>query len=455
MFLIALGLWLGCSETNLVAIEKAAATDIGPAVDTGDFADTAWPASDPDPDSGPPRVGSSVDSIDPGIICGNFEREILVLSQGETPLDISEIRVIGEGWSLSHDTLPIRLEPGERFPVQVASRGGVATMVVLNSDPGRPALEIPMAVVADAPPSVVITSPGGGEVLSPGADTVISAMVTDDVDMSPDLALEWSSDIDGILSTAPASADGVAEVAWGEDSRSSGEHIVSLNVVDSCMQSQRATVSFCQNEGYTEDSIDLASWNFEGSALWDADNGWIELTAPAADQAGTAFQTTATVSSDEVDIHFLFYVSGGSGADGMSLTALDADRMSSFVGGTGGGIGYVGLPGWSIEIDTWYNSIHSDPTTADHISVHIDGDVGSPLVWAELPEMEDGAWHEAAVSVVSNHMTVSIDGVVYIDVTIPELYPFDAYIGFTAATGAATNYHLVDALEVEAFVCDD
>jgi hypothetical protein len=52
-------------------------------------------------------------------------------------------------------------------------------------------------------------------------------------------------------------------------------------------------------------------------------------------------------------------------------------------------------------------------------------------------------------------MTVSIDGVVYIDVTIPELYPFDAYIGFTAATGAATNYHLVDALEVEAFVCDD
>jgi len=160
------------------------------------------------------------------------------------------------------------------------------------------------------------------------------------------------------------------------------------------------------------------------------------------------------VSSDAVNIDFEFYVSGGTGADGISLTAIDADRMSTFVGGSGGGIGYYGLPGWSIEIDTWYNSEHSDPTSADHVSVHIDGDVNSPLAWATLPEMEDGAWHLGSVEVVGSHMRVWVDGILYIDDTIPGLTPFDAYVGFTAATGGSTNYHLIDALEVEGFICE-
>ena len=30
-----------------------------------------------------------------------------------------------------------------------------------------------------------------------------------------------------------------------------------------------------------------------------------------------------------------------------------------------------------------------------------------------------------------------------------------AWTGFTAATGSLTNYHLIDALSVEGFVCDD
>ena len=69
--------------------------------------------------------------------------------------------------------------------------------------------------------------------------------------------------------------------------------------------------------------------------------------------------------------------------------------------------------------------------------------------------MEDGAWHSAAVSVVGNHVTVSIDGTTYMDTIVDGLSPFSAYVGFTAATGSLTNYHLIDALSVEGFVCDD
>ena len=103
----------------------------------------------------------------------------------------------------------------------------------------------------------------------------------------------------------------------------------------------------------------------------------------------------------------MFFVSGGSGADGFSLTALDVDRMSGFVGSTGGGIGYGGLPGWSIEVDTYYNG--HDPTSADHIAFSIDGDVSNPVIWAPLPEMEDGQWHNMKVTVAAPHILAEID----------------------------------------------
>ena len=54
----------------------------------------------------------------------------------------------------------------------------------------------------------------------------------------------------------------------------------------------------------------------------------------------------------------------------MGLTALDIDRMTTYLGGTGCGIGYGGdatctsgpaLPGWSIEVDTYYNGGQDQP----------------------------------------------------------------------------------------------
>jgi hypothetical protein len=214
-------------------------------------------------------------------------------------------------------------------------------------------------------------------------------------------------------------------------------------------------VTLCQQAGYVADSLDLSTWHFEGSARWDASNSWVELTTPSYNLAGTAFQTGSAVSADNVNVSFSFFVSGGSGADGFSVTALDVARMTSFVGETGGGIGYIGMPGWTVEVDTWHNPENNDPTPEDHVSVHLDGNARDVLAWATLPEMEDGNWHTMDLSVVGTHVTTRIDGVIHIDQEVPGITPFSAYVGFTAATGGSTNYHLIDALEVTEYVCPE
>jgi hypothetical protein len=286
-------------------------------------------------------------------------------------------------------------------------------------------------------------------------------MVSDDVDPPEALALSWASNVDGVVGTDPAASDGLATLAWSAAAQTAGQQIVTLTATDSCGNVGGAHVGVCQQSGYTEDSIDLASWHFEGNANWDATNGWLELTEPVTGQLASAFDTADLVGGDEVSISFLFYVSGGTGADGISLTALDVDRMTSYLGASGGSIGYgsdgvnPGLPGWSIEVDTYDNGYPQDPTPDDHVMFTFDGNQAGGYTWAPLPEMEDGAWHTMTVDVADPHVTVAIDGVSYIDEDISGYFAFPAYVGFTAATGALTNYHLIDALEVTEYVCEE
>lgn len=408
-----------------------------------------------DTDVGIPDVAADPAALDLGTVCAAGASEVAVLSQGDAPLTVISVSVLGSGWSLGDVTVPVELAPGERLVVPVLTSGGEATLLVETDDSDTPELSVPLAAGLDAAPPVSIDSPLDGEVLSPSTVSTFQASVGDDVDAPESLSLSWSSDVSGTLSTAPADSAGLASLGWDASALASGAHTVTLTATDACGNTAVDSVTICQNEGYIEDSVDLESWHFEGTALWDSANGWVQLTEPVTDQAGTAFQTSATVDADNVVIAFSFYVSGGTGADGMSLTALDTTRMSSFVGASGGGIGYGGLPGWSVEVDTWHNGEYYEPTAEDHLSIVLDGNAASPVVSAALPEMEDNLWHTMSVTVIEGWMTVSVDDVVYIDQLVTGLTSFPAYVGFTGATGAVTNYHLVDALAVERFVCEE
>jgi hypothetical protein len=383
-------------------------------------------------------------------ICGTSEHEVLLTNAGEAPLTVSSIELSATGWTSTGYSTPLELQPGESQTISLTASAGSGVLSITSDDPADPQILVELSAEADQAPDAAIVSPHNGGILSMGS-SLVEGVATDAEDASEALSVSWLSSVDGELGTSVPAPDGFVSMEW--PGGSAGDHVLEMSVEDSCGNVTVAQLDVCQQLGYEVDSLDISTWNFEGSAQWDSSGGWVELTSPATGQAGTAFSTAATVSGASVEIEFLFFVSGGSGADGMSITALDTERMDGFVGQSGGGIGYGGLPGWSIEVDT-YNNGH-DPTPEDHLGFSFNGDNESQEAWAALPDMEDGQWHSMRVEVQDPRVRVLIDGTTYIDQDIVGNFDFPAYIGFTAGTGALTNYHLVDSLVVTEMLCSD
>lgn len=408
-------------------------------------------------DDGTPAASASHDVVDLGLYCEATEGQFSISNSGDGVLTLSAPDITGDWTVISGAT---EVQPGDTVDIVVApgASGGAGMISYTTNDPNTPTITVSLQATANQGPSLTLGAIP--PVVAPGAQEVFQAQASDDE--SPTfLGISWDSDVDGVLGTDGADASGLVEHTWDGILRTPGDHLVTLTATDACGVSTQEVFEVCQNEGYTEENIDLKSWSFSGSASWDSTNSWLELTPDDDYKAGTVFMTSETVQSDNVSIAFRFYAGSkdSSGADGFSLTAIDTKRMTTYTGSNGGGLGYGNLPGWSIEVDTWDNTGdpgYTEPTTREHVAVVIDGaSTGNGVAYAELPNVEDGQWHDMEVEVIGQHVTVSIDGTTYISQTIPQITSFPAHIGFTAATGNAHNLQLIDALEVEGFICDE
>lgn len=382
-------------------------------------------------------------------ICGDAETaDLTIFNAGEGDLVIDDIEVQALGWSIEEPLYPLVLATGETYSLEATGERGSGLLSIHSNDPQTPALWVELHATKDMPPSLQIQNPQDGMIV-PVEGASFVAHVSESEDDLSQMVVSWFSDIDGLLGMTTIDEHGQSVLEGVLPSYGAQE--ITAMVFDSCGNEGLDAIGVCQQFGYETENLDISTWNFEGSAQWDGNLGVVELTNTSTYIAGTAFSTASVVNAEQVEIEFMFYVSGGSGADGFSLTALDVDRMTGFVGSSGGGIGYAGMPGWSIEVDTYHN--HNDPTSVDHVAFAFDGAVGNPVIWAPLPEMEDGLWHTMRVEVNAPHVLVDIDGVVYLDQSITGNLNFPAYIGFTAATGSLTNYHRIDALTVTEQVC--
>lgn len=392
--------------------------------------------------------------------CSYEERVVTLSSVGEHAVTVNALTLQGEGWALlSAPPLPLSLPPGDQAEVVLLGQQGEARLQVGSDDPEAPTQTVSLEGLANVPPVLAWVSPEEGAVVEPGDPLVVD--VSDAQDDPTDLVVSWNSDVDGVVGAGIPDALGQAEVAWVD--ATGGNHRLSATVTDACGASTTVERSVCRQAGYASESLDLSTWTFEGSASYDTDAGWVELTSLTPTfQLGSAFQTIET-RGDNVRLAFSFYVSGGTGADGFAVTALDTTRATTTLAHPGGCLGYGGGPvcggvdplyGWSIEVDTFF-SAGVDPTPEDHISFHFDGDVVGYEAFAVLPDMEDEQWHDMVIEVVAPRVTVSIDGTVYLDEEFDGHYDFPALVGFTAATGGETNFHRIDGLTVIENLCEE
>jgi hypothetical protein len=395
-------------------------------------------------------------------LCSSRDFPVTIKNNGKGDLVISALTIEGGGWVVVPVPLPLTVKRNDQTEIVLRSTGGDAVLTITSNDPVNHAVKVTLHSTANQPPKVAIKTPTQGQVIDENADLELTGTVSDDSDAPNMLSIQWIAGTATVLSTASATAAGMTSYDWPAANRMVGTQSVTLKATDSCGATASVTVSFCQDSTYSYSPFNLQGWQYDGDTLWDATNDRLQITNATTHQEGSAFQTSQMVNGDHVDISFQFYSSDGSGADGMALVALDTTRYGgSLIGADGCGMGFGAdpscspgnpLPGWAVEIDTYYNS-EVDQTPENHTAFAFDGSLATEPAWAALPNIRDGNWHQMSVNVAAPQVTVTVDGTTYINQTITGNFNFPAFVGFTGSTGGDTDDHYIKALDVTGHTC--
>jgi hypothetical protein len=182
-----------------------------------------------------------------------------------------------------------------------------------------------------------------------------------------------------------------------------------------------------------------SGWTLNGTATVSGSD--VVLTPPANSIKGSVV-AAGTLPSEGLDARFTAQISGGTGADGLSLSLLDASQPLTALGEAGGGLGYGGLQGVAVTLDTYPGA--TDPS-GNFVGVAT-GATGTlrTLTYAAtatgVPELTTGT-HDVRVSYHAGRLRVQMDGTVLIDVAVA--LPTTVRPAFTAATGGLNNQHVV------------
>ncbi len=191
------------------------------------------------------------------------------------------------------------------------------------------------------------------------------------------------------------------------------------------------------------------AWQLNGSAVMNAST--LELTSAATAQAGSAF-SPVPVSSASLDVAFTSTVGGGSGADGLTLALLDPADGSQALGASGSGLGFSGLHGLAIAIDTYPNGSVSSFNFVGVAQTDFSGAPGALTFLAVDTNVVAvrGGSHRVHVTVNGGMLTVALDGTTVLAsaVTLPP----NVLVGFTGSTGGLTDAHSVSDVNIATYV---
>ena len=198
-----------------------------------------------------------------------------------------------------------------------------------------------------------------------------------------------------------------------------------------------------QSDTTTLPAVGTTGWTLNGDATTTT-NGVILTpvqTNPWAD--GSTFYDTPIPTAD-LTATFDATLNQGTGADGLTITLADPTQGATptALGTDGGGLGYSGIPGIAIALDTYQNG--ADPS-ANFIGIST-GPSSQPdnLTWlatnTDIPDLRAGTNH-ITVTTHNGILTVTLNGTQVLSQTIT--LPTNALIGFTAASGGLTDQHTI------------
>lgn len=206
--------------------------------------------------------------------------------------------------------------------------------------------------------------------------------------------------------------------------------------------------------------FDNTDFNLNGIANFQPP-GTFEITSAVNNQFGSVWYRRRLDLRVNFRLAFDVFLGNNDnpGADGLAFVLQNLDTGQ---GSAGAGVGYgstipgAGIsPSIAIEFDTHYNAGLDTASQSDHVAFVLDGDLSTPPPAADntdVNNLENGSFHAVVLlwdpdtQVLSFELTHS-DGTVYTNSKninlINHLSSNIAYWGFTAATGAANNRHLV------------
>ena len=181
----------------------------------------------------------------------------------------------------------------------------VVTMTVADEVGGTCAADVVYTV--GTPPELMVTSPVDGDLLNETDSVSFTATVRDNEDLSTNIALSWSSDVDGEFSTQGADSSGA--ISFSVDTLSPGAHALSVRATDTdglFVQTNlditinqvptAPTVSLSPDPAYTASTLTAAasgSTDPDGSGTVTYSYAWYE------DGIASSVSTTATFPSSD------------------------------------------------------------------------------------------------------------------------------------------------------------
>ena len=179
------------------------------------------------------------------------------------------------------------------FPIDTLSANTHTITLTVTDEVGYTCTDFILLTVS-TPPELSVTSPADGETTNAGEAITFAATVTDAEDSAADLTVDWSSSLDGVLSSGAPDSSGTS--TFISDSLSTGSHTLTITVTDTDGLYATAVQTLTINGAPTAPAVSISPEDPQT-----ADTLSATITTASTDPDGDAITYTYAWLRDGVD----------------------------------------------------------------------------------------------------------------------------------------------------------